>query len=67
MNTMIIDVRLRNYATGDVTYTFTGRVHTCEYTLSGLNKITPPTHHHFHLAPKNTTKIHVQEVDHYGM
>lgn len=26
-----------------------------------------PTHHHFHLAPDNTTKIHVQEVDRYGM
>ena len=26
-----------------------------------------PTHHHFHLAPDNTTKVHVQEVDRYGM
>lgn len=32
-----------------------------------LEQDNSPTHHHFHLAPDNTTKIHVQEVDRYGM
>lgn len=38
------------------------RVHTI-----GFEQDNYPTHHYVHFAPKNTTKIHVQEADRYGM